>query len=63
MEENRRLTTGNGSSPSDIGLIHTDDDILLPPTSATVEEAVLQTQVETLQWQLNQVINCDHIRL
>lgn len=30
-------------------------DTLLPTTNSSVEEAVLQTQIETLQWQLTQV--------
>lgn len=49
LEENRRLVHRNGSSEI-IG-----QETLLPTTNSSVEEAVLQTQIETLQWQLTQV--------
>lgn len=49
IEENRRLATTNGTHTS----INHDD--LSLSNASTVEEVVLQTQVETLQWQLNQV--------
>lgn len=51
LEENRRLANGNGSPSDNV------DDMLMPSTAngGTVEETVLQTQIETLQWQLNQV--------
>lgn len=50
MEENRRLMSRNEPNQDP----HNQDG-LLPTTVNTVEEAVLQTQIETLQWQLNQV--------
>lgn len=50
MEENRRLISRNESNQ----IAHNQDG-LLPTTVNSVEEAVLQTQIETLQWQLNQV--------
>lgn len=50
MEENRRLMSINESNQN----AHNQDG-LLPTTVNSVEEAVLQTQIETLQWQLNQV--------
>lgn len=50
MEENRRLMSRNEPNQD----AHNQDG-LLPTTVNTVEEAVLQTQIETLQWQLNQV--------
>ncbi|XP_055324265.1 uncharacterized protein LOC129578936 [Sitodiplosis mosellana] len=50
LEENRRLVNRNGSTE----IIH-GQDTLLPTTNNSVEEAVLQTQIETLQWQLTQV--------
>ncbi|XP_031620139.1 uncharacterized protein LOC116338797 [Contarinia nasturtii] len=49
LEENRRLVNRNGSSE-----IH-GQETMMPTTNGTVEEAVLQTQIETLQWQLTQV--------
>lgn len=51
LEENRRLAHGNGSPNDNV------DDMLMPSSTngGTVEETVLQTQIETLQWQLNQV--------
>lgn len=51
LEENRRLTIGNGPSKDNV------DDILMTSSTngGSVEETVLQTQIETLQWQLNQV--------
>lgn len=51
LEENRRLVNRNGSNE----IIHGQDS-LIPTTNNSVEEAVLQTQIETLQWQLTQVI-------
>lgn len=61
LEENRRLANGNGSPNDNV------DDMLMPSSTngGTVEETVLQTQIETLQWQLNQVkihLNCKSIR-
>lgn len=50
MEENLRLMSRNESNQN----AHNQDG-LLPTTVNIVEEAVLQTQIETLQWQLNQV--------
>lgn len=50
LEENRRLVNRNG--PNEI--VH-GQDTLIPTTNGSVEEAVLQTQIETLQWQLTQV--------
>lgn len=52
LEENRRLVSRNGSNE----MMH-GQDTLIPTTSGSVEEAVLQTQIETLQWQLTQVID------
>lgn len=51
LEENRRLANGNGPSNDNV------DDMLMTSSTngGTVEETVLQTQIETLQWQLNQV--------
>lgn len=51
LEENRRLVNRNGSNEIVLG-----QDTLMPTTNGSVEEAVLQTQIETLQWQLTQVI-------
>lgn len=52
LEENRRLVNRNGSSE-----IMNGQDTLMPIANGSVEEAVLQTQIETLQWQLTQVTN------
>lgn len=52
LEENRRLVNRNGSNENMHG-----QDTLMPTANGSVEEAVLQTQIETLQWQLTQVIN------
>lgn len=51
MEENQRLMSRNETNQN---CTHNQDG-LLPTTVNSVEEAVLQTQIETLQWQLNQV--------
>lgn len=47
LEENLRLANGNGSPNDNVDEMSTN--------GGTVEETVLQTQIETLQWQLNQV--------
>lgn len=51
LEENQRLVNRNGSNE----IVH-GQDTLIPTTNGSVEETVLQTQIETLQWQLTQVI-------
>lgn len=50
MEENRRLHLNMNYSAANIK----QDEISLTNAS-TVEEVVLQTQIDALQWQLNQV--------
>lgn len=45
------------------GIPHHHDDMSLTSSGNTVEEVVLQTQVETLQWQLNQVRFYDYFLL
>lgn len=54
LEENRRLLKLNGIVTNG-SVPHHHDDMSLANSGNTVEEVVLQTQIDTLQWQLNQV--------